>query len=102
MPAEEAIHRLGGRGVRTFVYTSVDRDGGLQGPDIDEVRRIAHAVRGRFLYSGGIGDLSHLEALAALRQVNLGGVIAGKALYEGRFTVGEGQAALDGGRRTAR
>jgi phosphoribosylformimino-5-aminoimidazole carboxamide ribotide isomerase len=96
LPAEEAIRRLGDRGVRSFVYTSVDRDGGLQGPDLDEVRRVAAAVRGRFLYSGGIGDLSHLADLAALRQVNLAGVIAGKALYERKFTVAEGQAALDG------
>jgi len=52
-------------------------------------------VRGRFLYSGGIGSLDDLRALAGLRQVNLAGVIAGKALYEKRFTVAEGQAALD-------
>jgi phosphoribosylformimino-5-aminoimidazole carboxamide ribotide isomerase len=96
LPAEDAIRRLGDRGVRSFVYTSVDRDGGLQGPDVDEVRRVADAVRGRFLYSGGIGDLDHLEDLAALRRINLAGVIAGKALYERRFTVAEGQAALDG------
>jgi phosphoribosylformimino-5-aminoimidazole carboxamide ribotide isomerase len=96
LPAEEAIRRLGDRGVRSFVYTSVDRDGGMAGPDLDEVRRVAAAVRGRFLYSGGIGDLDHLEDLATLRQVNLAGVIAGKALYEGCFTLAEGQAALDG------
>jgi phosphoribosylformimino-5-aminoimidazole carboxamide ribonucleotide (ProFAR) isomerase len=52
-------------------------------------------VRGRFLYSGGIGSLDHLRSLADLRQVNLAGVIVGKALYEGRFTIAEGQAALD-------
>ena len=66
-------------------------------PRIDEVTAVAQVVRGRFLYSGGIGALEDLERLAALRQVNLAGVIAGKALYEGRFTVAEGQAALDGG-----
>jgi phosphoribosylformimino-5-aminoimidazole carboxamide ribotide isomerase len=96
LPAEDAIRRLGARGVRSFVYTSVDRDGGLAGPDLEEVRRISEAVRGRFLYSGGIGSLEHLQALHELRQVNLAGVIAGKALYEGRFTVADGQAALDG------
>jgi phosphoribosylformimino-5-aminoimidazole carboxamide ribotide isomerase len=96
MPAEDAIRRLGARGVRSFVYTSVDRDGGLQGPDLEEVTRAAAAVRGRFIYSGGIGSLEHLRALHDLRQVNLAGVIAGKALYERRFSVAEGQAALDG------
>jgi phosphoribosylformimino-5-aminoimidazole carboxamide ribotide isomerase len=94
MPAESVIERLQNRGVRSFVYTNVDRDGMLAGPDLDEVRRIADVVRGRFLYSGGIGSLDDLRALAALRQVNLGGVIVGKALYEGRFTVDEGQRAL--------
>jgi phosphoribosylformimino-5-aminoimidazole carboxamide ribonucleotide (ProFAR) isomerase len=73
----------------------VDRDGGLQGPDLEEVARVARAVRGRFLYSGGIGGRDHLTALARLRQVNLAGVIVGKALYERRFTVAQGQAALD-------
>jgi phosphoribosylformimino-5-aminoimidazole carboxamide ribotide isomerase len=94
MPAEGVIERLQHRGVRSFVYTNVDRDGMLEGPDLDEVRRIAGVVRGRFLYSGGIGSADDLRALAALRQVNLGGVIVGKALYEGRFTVDEGQRAL--------
>jgi phosphoribosylformimino-5-aminoimidazole carboxamide ribotide isomerase len=96
MPAEHVIQRLQNRGVRSFVYTNVDRDGMLQGPDLDEVRRIASVVRGRFLYSGGIGSLDDLAALVALRQVNLGGVIVGKALYERRFTVREGQRMLEG------
>ena len=55
---------------------------------------VARAVRGHFLYAGGIGELAHLRALRALRQVNLAGVIVGKALYERRFSVAEGQAAL--------
>ncbi len=95
MPAEDAIKRLTARGVRSFVYTDVSRDGKLNGPDLAGVRSVAETVRGRFLYSGGIGSLEDLTALAELRQVNLAGVIAGKALYEKRFTVAEGQAALD-------
>ena len=59
-------------------------------------RRSRRAVRGRFLYAGGIGSLEHLRALRELRQVNLSGVIVGKALYERRFTIAEAQAALDG------
>jgi phosphoribosylformimino-5-aminoimidazole carboxamide ribotide isomerase len=94
VPGEDAIRRMQQRGATRFVYTNVDRDGMLEGPDLDEVRRVSEAVRGRFLYSGGIGSLQDLEALRELRLVNLGGVISGKALYEGRFTVGQGQAAL--------
>jgi phosphoribosylformimino-5-aminoimidazole carboxamide ribotide isomerase len=96
MSADTVITRLQQRGVRSFVYTNVDRDGMLEGPDLEEVARIAGVVRGRFLYSGGIGSLDDLRGLAGLRQVNLGGVIVGKALYEGRFTIREAQAALVG------
>jgi phosphoribosylformimino-5-aminoimidazole carboxamide ribotide isomerase len=94
LPAPEAIRRLQDRGVTTFVYTDVDRDGGLQGPDLARVEEVADVVRGRFLYSGGIGRVEDLAALAGLRRVNLAGVVAGKALYERRFTVAEGQAIL--------
>ncbi len=97
LPPEDAIESLQHRGVRSFVYSNVDRDGMLGGVDTDEVRRIAAVVRGRFIYSGGVGTLDDLRALAALRQVNLGGVIVGKALYEGRFTIGEGHKALQDG-----
>jgi phosphoribosylformimino-5-aminoimidazole carboxamide ribotide isomerase len=96
MPASDAIERLHDRGVASFIYTDADRDGALEGPSLADVARIASAVRGRFLYAGGIGALDHLRALRELRQVNLSGVIVGKALYERRFTIAEAQAALDG------
>lgn len=94
MLPEDVIVRLQRRGVKQFMYTNVDRDGMLGGPDLDEVRRISDAVRGRFLYSGGIASVEDLHALAALRLVNLAGVVSGKALYERRFSVAEGQTAL--------
>jgi phosphoribosylformimino-5-aminoimidazole carboxamide ribotide isomerase len=96
MPAEAVIERLRARGVKQLVYSNVDRDGMLGGVDLDEVRRIARVVRGRFLYSGGVSSLEDLEGLVGLRQVNLAGVIVGKALFERRFKVAEGQAVLDG------
>jgi len=96
MPAADAIDRLHDRGVASFIYTDADRDGALEGPSLAAVREVAAAVRGRFLYAGGIGALEHLRALRDLRQVNLSGVIVGKALYERRFTIPEAQAALDG------
>jgi len=96
-PAETVIERLQDRGVQTFVFTDVDRDGMLEGPDLDGVRRLAGVVRGSLLCSGGIGTREDLVALARLEQANLAGVIVGKALYERRFTVAEGQAALEAG-----
>jgi phosphoribosylformimino-5-aminoimidazole carboxamide ribotide isomerase len=89
-----ALERLADTGVAAFVYTNVDRDGMLEGPDVEEARRVAAAVNGSLVWSGGIGELSHLEALAALP---LEGVIVGKALYERRFTVAEGNGVLGAG-----
>jgi phosphoribosylformimino-5-aminoimidazole carboxamide ribotide isomerase len=94
MLATDVIRRMQARGVKQFVYTNADRDGMLNGPDLDEVRAVSEAIRGRFLYSGGIASLDDLRALRELRLVNLAGVISGKALYEGRFTIGEAQDVL--------
>jgi phosphoribosylformimino-5-aminoimidazole carboxamide ribotide isomerase len=96
IPIEAVIEQLGARGVRRFVYSSIERDGMLQGPDLDGARRVAEAVRGTYTYSGGVSSLEDLRALVELRQVNLIGVIVGRALYEGRFTVADGQSVLDG------
>ncbi len=91
---EAVVESLAERGARELVFTNVDRDGMLEGPDLEEVDRVAGAVRGSLIYSGGIGQLADLERLAELGQASLKGVIVGKALYERRFTVAEGQAAL--------
>jgi phosphoribosylformimino-5-aminoimidazole carboxamide ribotide isomerase len=96
IPIEAVIEQLGARGVRRYVYSSIDRDGTLLGPDLDGARRVAEAVRGSYAYSGGVSSLQDLRSLVELRQVNLSGVIVGKALYERQFTVGAAQAVLDG------
>jgi phosphoribosylformimino-5-aminoimidazole carboxamide ribotide isomerase len=95
MRPEELIARLQQQGATRFVYTNADRDGMLEGVDLDEVRRISDAVRGRFIWSGGIGAVEDLEQLRDMRLLNLAGVISGKALYEHRFTVADGRAALE-------
>jgi phosphoribosylformimino-5-aminoimidazole carboxamide ribotide isomerase len=95
IPVSAAFERLAARGVRRFVYSNIERDGTLGGPDPKEVCAVAAAVHGSFVYSGGVASLSDLEALAELRQVNLSGVIVGRALYEGGLEVGEAQALLD-------
>jgi phosphoribosylformimino-5-aminoimidazole carboxamide ribotide isomerase len=100
IPADSVIVTLARRGVSRFVYSSIERDGMLAGPDLEEVSRIAEVVRGSFVYSGGVSSLDDLRALAGLRQVNLTGVIVGTALYEERFDVASGQAALDAPRGT--
>ena len=91
----DLIAELAGRGVQRFVYTPVEVDGLMEGPDLDSLREAAEATDGELIYSGGIGTLDDLRALAELGLDNLGGVIVGRALYEQRFTVAEAQAVLE-------
>jgi len=95
LTVERALADLQSRGVRRFVYSNIERDGMLSGPDLKGARDFAAGVHGSFVYSGGIGELADLEALAGLGEPKLSGVIVGKAIYERRFDVGEAQALLD-------
>jgi phosphoribosylformimino-5-aminoimidazole carboxamide ribotide isomerase len=92
--ATEVIAELSRRGLRRFVYTPVDVDGLMEGPDIDSLTKVAQSTDGEVIYSGGVGSLDDLRSLAGLGLSNLEGVIVGKALYEQRFTVTEARAAL--------
>jgi len=95
--AAELIQDLAAQGVRWLIVTAVARDGTLEGFDLELLREVACAAPdARLIASGGAGDLSHLRALASAGLSAFAGAIAGTALYEHRFTVREGQAALEG------
>jgi len=92
----EVLADLLARGVRELAYTDVDRDGLLSGPDAHRLAIVADDSRpARLIYSGGIGSLGDLERLAGLRIEGLDGVIVGKALYVGRFSIADAHAVLD-------
>jgi phosphoribosylformimino-5-aminoimidazole carboxamide ribotide isomerase len=92
----DVVTALSERGVRRFVYTPVDVDGLMEGPDLDSLREVAAATEAEVIYSGGVGSIDDLRALSELGLENLEGVIVGRALYEGRFVIAEAQAALGG------
>jgi phosphoribosylformimino-5-aminoimidazole carboxamide ribotide isomerase len=75
-----------------FVVTDIGRDGMLVGPDIDGLTRSAELAGSPVIASGGVSGLADVVALARIE--NLGGIITGKAIYEGRFTVVEAIEAL--------
>jgi phosphoribosylformimino-5-aminoimidazole carboxamide ribotide isomerase len=96
-PAAELVAALAARGLKRIVYTPVEVDGTLEGPALVELGAVAGRAEAELIYSGGVGSLQDLRALAGLGIPNLVGVIVGRALYEGRFTVGEAQSQLDSG-----
>ena len=96
--AEEVVERLGARGVSTFVYTPVEVDGTLEGPGLEGIGGILAACEAsgsKLIYSGGVGSLQDLIALRDLRAPSLDGVIVGRALYDGRFSVAQALTVLD-------
>ncbi len=90
----EAVAALSERGVERFLCTAIEVDGTMEGPASAELKRIAAATQAKVIASGGVGDLSHLALLARETPANVEGAIVGRALYERRFTVAEGIAAL--------
>ena len=75
-----------------FVITDIGRDGMLQGPDVEGLRAAAAATQIPVIASGGVATLDDVIELGGVP--GIAGVITGKALYEGRFTVADGVAAL--------
>ncbi|MEY3029941.1 MAG: 1-(5-phosphoribosyl)-5-[(5-phosphoribosylamino) methylideneamino] imidazole-4-carboxamide isomerase [Actinomycetota bacterium] len=88
----EALQRF--PAAAAFVITDISRDGMLTGPDVDGLRDAVAATTVPVVASGGVSSLADLVTLADVD--GLAGVITGKALYEGRFTVGAALAALRG------
>jgi phosphoribosylformimino-5-aminoimidazole carboxamide ribotide isomerase len=78
-----------------FVITDIDRDGMLQGPDVEGLRAAAAATTIPVIASGGVATLGDVVELAGVP--GIGGVITGKALYSGNFTVAQAVAALRAG-----
>jgi phosphoribosylformimino-5-aminoimidazole carboxamide ribotide isomerase len=76
-----------------FVITDIGRDGTLAGPDVAGLAACAARTSVPVIASGGVATLEDVRALAAIP--GLGGIIAGRALYEGRFTVAEALDALE-------
>ena len=92
--APAAVTELSARGVERFLCTAIEVDGTMEGPAMRELNQIAAATSAQVIASGGVGELPHLQELAREGAPNIEGAIVGRALYERRFTVAEGIAAL--------
>ncbi len=71
-------------GVREILYTDIERDGMMTGPDTGQLKALA-AKGPKVIVSGGISSVADVRELAVLGPAGISGVIIGKALYEGRI-----------------
>jgi phosphoribosylanthranilate isomerase len=88
----EVLARLDAEGCARYVVTDVNKDGMLQGPNLELLRSVCGATSRPVVASGGITELADLEALQGLVTAGVEGAIIGTALYEGRFTLEEALA----------
>jgi phosphoribosyl isomerase A len=94
----EVLGRLDKAGCARYVVTDIHKDGTMQGPNLRLLRDVCAATAAPVIASGGVSTLDDLRALAGLESEGVEGVITGKALYAGAFTVAEALAALASGR----
>lgn len=91
--AASLAQQLAIMGVPTLIFTNVSIDGTLQGVDLASLEEVARAFGGDVIYSGGVGSLDDIRAVARLRHRGLRGIIVGRAVYMGRFTLGDAISA---------
>lgn len=72
-------------GVEAIIYTDIDRDGALQGVNVEATRDLAAAISIPVIASGGVASIVDIEKLLAVKESGIEGVIIGRALYDGRI-----------------
>lgn len=95
----EVLEFFDAAGCARFVVTDVDRDGTLQGPNVDLLRDVSAATDAAVTASGGVAQVDDLAELARFEDEGIDSAIVGKALYEERFSLREALAAVAGGPR---
>ena len=90
--ATDLARRFEDAGVAALIYTDIDRDGAMQGPNIPATEALAHAVAIPVIASGGVSSMADLQALKATNVI--AGAISGRALYDGAVDLAAALRAL--------
>jgi phosphoribosylformimino-5-aminoimidazole carboxamide ribotide isomerase len=83
--ALDLARRFEDAGAAAIVYTDIDRDGALEGANVEATRALAEALQTPVIASGGVATLDDLAAFLAIENAGIEGVISGRALYDGRI-----------------
>ena len=85
-------------GVGAIIYTDIDRDGTLAGPNFDSLRALANSIEIPVIASGGVSSLRDLLNLLTLESIGVTGAIVGRAIYTGEVKLTEAIQAVGDGR----
>ena len=92
--ASELARRLEGVGVAAIIYTDINRDGVMQGPNLKATAGLAARIKTPVILSGGVSSIEDIKQIARTGS-NIEGVISGRAVYDGRVDVAEAVAILE-------
>lgn len=98
LTALELAKRMEDAGVAGIIFTEISRDGMLEGIDLEQTAGLARQISIPVIASGGVGTIAHLRALRETAQEVRGieGVIIGRAIYDGRISLEEALAVVEG------
>lgn len=96
--AIELAQQMAGYGAAAIIYTDIQRDGTLEGPNQPALREMATALSIPVIASGGVSSLTDLLSLLALEPMGIQGAIVGRAIYTGDVNLKEAVAAVGNGR----
>lgn len=94
--AEDLALKFEDVGVATIVFTDIDRDGALQGPNLAATGALARRLSTPVIASGGVSSLDDLAAIKRLEADGVAGAIVGRALYDGRVDAAAAARVLEG------
>lgn len=97
LPYTHLFERFEEIGIDAYIVTHIERDGTLEGPDIDAYKELVSSTTKDVIASGGVGSTDDLRDLSRLSVDGrtLSGVIIGRAFYEGKFSLSEAIEAFE-------
>ena len=94
LAAAELARRFEDAGVAALIYTDIDRDGAMEGPNVDATVALARAISIPVIASGGVSKVEDVEAFLPHEADGVAGVISGRAIYDGRIDLAAALARL--------
>jgi phosphoribosylformimino-5-aminoimidazole carboxamide ribotide isomerase len=96
LSAQDLVARFEDAGVAAVIYTDIDRDGVLQGLNLEATVRLARTTAIPVIASGGLSSIDDIRALLRPEHAILEGAVSGRALYDGRLDAAEALALIRG------
>ncbi len=89
MPATELAKRFEDAGVAAIIYTDINRDGAMQGANVEETASLAESITTPVIASGGVSSIDDIRKYKAVEASGIEGIIIGRALYDGAIKPAE-------------